>query len=168
MSNKIIFTALAGLTLVLSACGTATSASTTAPAATDTSAPAATKTDASPTTQASPAVLNVSQNATLGQFLTDTAGMTLYIYTSDTPNTSTCYDGCATNWPPYLTNGTPAAGTNVTASMIGTTKRTDGTTQVTYNGWPLYYFASDKAAGDTNGEGKGGVWFVITPAGTQK
>ncbi len=55
-------------------------------------------------------------------------------------------------WPPLLTTGAPTAGSGVTASMLGTTKRTDGTTQVTYNGWPLYYYVSDKAAGDTTGE----------------
>jgi predicted lipoprotein with Yx(FWY)xxD motif len=114
------------------------------------------------------AVVNVGQNSTLGSFLVDSKGMTLYLYTKDTPNTSNCYDGCAGYWPPLLTTGTPVAGTGVTASLLGTTKRTDGTTQVTYNGWPLYYYVSDKAAGDTTGENVQGVWFVITPAGVQK
>jgi predicted lipoprotein with Yx(FWY)xxD motif len=94
--------------------------------------------------------------------------MTLYLFTKDTPNTSNCYGGCASYWPPLLTNGAPVAGTGVTASMLGTTKRTDGTVQVTYNGWPLYYYASDKAAGDVTGENVQGVWFVITPSGVQK
>jgi predicted lipoprotein with Yx(FWY)xxD motif len=110
----------------------------------------------------------VGQNATLGSFLVDANNMTLYLYTKDTPGTSNCYGGCATSWPPLLTDGAPVAGAGVTASMLGTTQRTDGATQVTYNGWPLYYFVADKAAGDTNGEGKGGVWFVITPDGMQK
>jgi predicted lipoprotein with Yx(FWY)xxD motif len=56
----------------------------------------------------------------------------------------------------------------LTASLLGTTTRTDGTTQVTYNGWPLYYFQTDKVAGDTSGENVQGVWFVITPAGVKK
>ncbi len=114
------------------------------------------------------AMVNLGQNATLGSFLVDSKGMTLYIYTKDTPNTSTCYGGCASYWPPLLSTGAPAAGTGVTASMLGTTKRTDGTMQVTYNGWPLYYYISDKAAGDTTGENVQGTWFVITPAGMQK
>jgi predicted lipoprotein with Yx(FWY)xxD motif len=114
------------------------------------------------------AVVDVSQNATLGSFLVDSKGMTLYLFTKDTPNTSNCYSSCAAIWPPLLTSGSPVAGAGVTASLLGTTTRTDGTTQVTYNGWPLYYFASDKAAGDTTGENVQGVWFVITPAGMQK
>jgi predicted lipoprotein with Yx(FWY)xxD motif len=114
------------------------------------------------------AMVNVGQNATLGSFLVDSKGMTLYLYTKDTPNTSACYGSCASYWPPLLTTGAPVAGTGVTASMLGTTTRTDGTTQVTYNGWPLYYYISDKAASDTTGENVQGVWFVITPAGMQK
>jgi predicted lipoprotein with Yx(FWY)xxD motif len=114
------------------------------------------------------AVINISQNAALGSFLVDSKGMTLYIFTKDTPSTSSCYAGCASYWPPLLTTGVPTAGMGVTASMLGTTTRTDGTTQVTYNGWPLYYYVSDKAAGDTTGENVQGTWFVITPAGMQK
>ena len=117
---------------------------------------------------AAPAVVNVGQTAALGSFLVDSKGMTLYLFTKDTPNTSACYGGCAIAWPPLLTTGAPTAGTGVTASMLGTTTRTDGTTQVTYNGWPLYYWINDKAAGDTTGENVQGVWFVITPAGVQK
>jgi predicted lipoprotein with Yx(FWY)xxD motif len=94
--------------------------------------------------------------------------MTLYLYTQDTANTSTCTGSCAASWPPFLTNGAPVAGTGVTASMLGTITRADGTTQVTYNGFPLYYSNQDTAAGATNGEGVGSNWYVMTPAGTQK
>ena len=114
------------------------------------------------------ALVNVGQNATLGSFLVDSKGMSLYLFTKDSPNTSNCSGGCLSYWPPLLTSGAPVAGTGVTASMLGTTKRADGTTQVTYNGWPLYYYVTDKAAGDTTGENVQGVWFVITPAGMQK
>ena len=125
---------------------------------------------ATPTASAGsgPTVVNVGQNATLGSFLVDSKGMTLYLYTVDSTNTSNCYGSCAGYWPPLLTTGAPTGGSGVTASLLGTTKRTDGTTQVTYNGWPLYYYAGDKAAGDTKGENVQGVWFVITPAGVQK
>jgi predicted lipoprotein with Yx(FWY)xxD motif len=119
-------------------------------------------------TPTGPALLNLGQNATLGSFLVDSAGMTLYIFTKDTPDTSTCYNTCATLWPPLLTNGAPTGGTGLTASMLGTTTRTDGTVQVTYNGWPLYTYSKDMAAGDTNGEGFASLWFVMTPAGTHK
>lgn len=149
MKNKILFSSLIIFALILSACASATPTSSAI----------------QPT---GPATVNVSQNATLGSFLVDSKGMTLYLYTTDTPNTSNCYGPCATAWPPMLTNGAPISGTGLTASLLGTTTRTDGTTQVTYNGWPLYYFQTDKVAGDTSGENVQGVWFVITPAGVKK
>jgi plastocyanin len=91
--------------------------------------------------------------------------MTLYLYTNDTKNTSTCYDKCATAWPPLLTSGAPAVGAGADASLLGTTTRTDGKMQVTYNGWPLYYWFKDQKAGDTTGQLVGGVWFVVSPKG---
>ena len=127
-----------------------------------TGAPTAT---AAPAAASAGSMVNLGQTAALGSFLVDSKGMTLYLFTKDSPNTSTCYGTCASYWPPLLTNGAPVAGAGVTAAMLGTTKRTDGSTQVTYNGWPLYYFASDKAAGDTTGQNVQGVWFVINPAG---
>jgi predicted lipoprotein with Yx(FWY)xxD motif len=150
MKNKLMLSSLVVLALIISACASATP---------------------TPSAAALPsggAVVNVGQNAALGSFLVDSKGMTLYIYTKDAPNTSYCYDSCAGYWPPLLTTGTPVAGAGLTSSLLGTTKRTDGTTQVTYNGWPLYYYVSDKAAGDTTGENVQAVWFVITPAGAQK
>ena len=149
MKNKIMLSTLILLAIILSACASATPT----PAASQPSGPA---------------TVDVSQNATLGSFLVDSKGMTLYIYTVGTPNTSNCYSTCAVAWPPLLTSGAPIAGTGVDASMLGTTTRTDGTTQVTYNGWPLYYFQTDKVAGDTTGENVQNVWFVITPAGVKK
>jgi predicted lipoprotein with Yx(FWY)xxD motif len=93
--------------------------------------------------------------------------MTLYLYTKDTPNTSTCYDQCATNWPPLLTTADPIAGEGVDAALLGTTTRTDGSIQVTYNGWPLYYYAKDAAPGDATGQDVGSVWYVVSAAGEQ-
>ena len=81
-------------------------------------------------------IVNLGKNDTLGSFLVDDKGMTLYLFTKDTPNTTVCYDKCATAWPPLLTTGSPVAGEGVDASKLGTTNRTDGTVQVTYNGWP--------------------------------
>ena len=159
MKNKLFFSTLVVLALILSACASAT------PTA---NVPVTGQSTGTPAMPAGPAVVNVGQNATLGSFLVDSNGMTLYLFTTDTPNTSTCYGPCAIAWPPLLTSGAPTAGTGVTASLLGTTTRTDGTTQVTYNGWPLYYFASDKAPGDTTGENVQNVWFVITPAGLKQ
>ena len=132
----------------------------TAAAAAATSAPAA--------SSGSGAVVNIAQNGTFGPILVDSKGMTLYLFTKDTPNTSNCNGGCLSYWPALLTSGAPVAGAGVNASLLGTTKRSDGSMQVTYNGWPLYYYVSDKAAGDTTGENVQSVWFVITPAGAKK
>lgn len=104
----------------------------------------------------------------LGTFLTDGKGRTLYVFAADTTTQSTCYGSCASYWPPMLTTGTPTAGSGVDTAKLGTTKRNDGKTQVTYNGHPLYTFLLDKAAGDTNGQGKnlnGGLWWVVAPDG---
>ncbi len=114
---------------------------------------------------AGPAQVAVASDAKLGSLLVDGKGMTLYLYTKDTPNTSTCYGKCATAWPPLLTSGAPVGGTGLDASKFGTTTRTDGTVQATYNGWPLYYFAKDKQPGDVTGQNVGTVWFVIAPSG---
>ncbi len=112
------------------------------------------------------AQIGLANNPRLGSIVVDGSGRTLYILTKDTPNTSTCYDGCSQVWPPLLaTNGSPNATAGVSGSMIGTALRTDGTTQVTYNGWPLYYFSGDQAPGDTNGQGIQSVWFAVSPSG---
>jgi predicted lipoprotein with Yx(FWY)xxD motif len=114
-----------------------------------------------------PATVMVASNEQLGDILVDAEGMTLYLFTNDTPNTSNCYDQCAVNWPPLLTEGDPEAGEGADSALLGTTTRTDGTTQVTYNGWPLYYYIQDENAGDVTGQDVGGVWFVVSPAGEQ-
>lgn len=111
------------------------------------------------------ATVAVSENEVYGQYLVDSEGMSLYLFTNDTEDTSNCYDDCATAWPPLLTEGDPVAGEGVDESLLGTTERDDGSMQVTYNGWPLYYFAQDQAAGDTEGQGVGDVWYLLTPAG---
>ncbi len=112
-----------------------------------------------------PAQVAVASNAKFGSILVDSKGMTLYLFTTDKPNTSNCYGKCASFWPPLLTSGAPMAGAGLDASKLGTTKRTDGTEQVTYNSWPLYYFAKDKQPGDTNGQKIQGTWFVVSPSG---
>lgn len=101
----------------------------------------------------------------LGEILVDTEGMTLYVYDPDAQGESTCYDQCATAWPPLLVAGEPGAGDGVDDSLLGTTERTDGTVQVTYNDWPLYYWAQDAAAGDTTGQAVNDVWWVLDATG---
>jgi predicted lipoprotein with Yx(FWY)xxD motif len=123
---------------------------------------------ASPSPSPTGEKIAVATNAKLGQILVDESGMTVYLFVADTGTSSTCYTACATIWPPVLTTGAPQAGTGVTASLLGTTTRTDGKVEVTYAGHPLYYFVQDKAAGDTKGQainGFGGLWWVLSPAG---
>jgi predicted lipoprotein with Yx(FWY)xxD motif len=103
-------------------------------------------------------------------FLTDGAGRSLYLWVPDSSTMSTCSGACATAWPPLTAKGTPTGGAGVTASDLGTISRSDGSKQVTYAGHPLYYFAGDKAAGQTNGEGSDGFgapWYLVAPSGQQ-
>jgi predicted lipoprotein with Yx(FWY)xxD motif len=103
-----------------------------------------------------------------GDALAGPNGMTLYFFTKDTGTTPTCTGSCAGLWP-ALTVGSgesATAGAGVNASMLGTTTAAAGGTQVTYNGHPLYYYAGDTAAGQANGQGYGGVWFIAAPDGT--
>jgi predicted lipoprotein with Yx(FWY)xxD motif len=153
----LIVTVLVALTLLASACS---------PQATPTAIPTAVPPTVEPTMAAgAAAMVSVGNDAKLGSFLLDDKGMTLYLFTKDTPNTSNCYDKCATAWPPLLTTGAPMAGTGVDATKLGTTTRKDGSMQVTYNGWPLYYYVKDAKPGDVTGQDVGSVWYVISPAG---
>jgi predicted lipoprotein with Yx(FWY)xxD motif len=106
----------------------------------------------------------------LGKILVDSRGRTLYLFKKDTGGKSRCSGSCAVNWPPLLATGRPAAGSGVKASKLGTTRRSDGKTQVVYNRHPLYRFVGDKKPGNTNGQGLnafGARWFVVSPAGNQ-
>ncbi|MGD2058700.1 MAG: hypothetical protein PVF85_01395 [Anaerolineales bacterium] len=100
-----------------------------------------------------------------GEILVDFKGMSLYLFMNDKPDESTCYGSCAANWPPLIADGDFGGGEGVDTELIDTTTRDDGTLQVTYNGWPLYYYGADEAPGDTNGQGVGGVWFLVSPEG---
>ena len=99
----------------------------------------------------------------LGDIVTDADGNTLYLFIPDGQGPSVCNDGCAAAWPSL--EGEPVAGNGIDGTLLGTAERADGTTQATYNGWPLYYFANDAAPGDTNGQSVNDVWWTITPAG---
>ena len=103
----------------------------------------------------------------LGKYLTGEDGKTLYVFTADSANTSACTDACATNWPPFTVDAgeTVKAGDGVTGTLA-TFARADGKMQVAINGLPLYYFAKDAKAGDTNGQGLNGKWFAADPTGT--
>jgi predicted lipoprotein with Yx(FWY)xxD motif len=101
----------------------------------------------------------------LGSYLADAHGRALYLFEADMGTTSSCYSACASVWPP-LTNATPSSG--VTRTLLGTTKRKDGTSEVTYDGHPLYLYAGDTTAGAVNGQGLnqfGAKWYLVAPNG---
>jgi predicted lipoprotein with Yx(FWY)xxD motif len=103
-----------------------------------------------------------------GPMLVDAHGRTLYLFKADTGTRSACSGACATAWPPVTTKGAPKAGSGARAELLGTARRADGTTQVTYAGHPLYTFAGDTGAGQLDGQGTnafGGLWWVVAPSG---
>ncbi len=110
-----------------------------------------------------------SEDSALGQILTDAAGNTLYSFQPDAQGPSTCTGDCATSWPAFVAKGELEVSGNdedpTDAGLLGTSPRDDGDSQVTYNDWPLYYFSGDDAPGDTNGQGVGDVWYVMSPEG---
>jgi predicted lipoprotein with Yx(FWY)xxD motif len=114
------------------------------------------------------ATIGVASNSALGRVLVDSEGRTIYLFQKDTGSTSTCSGACATEWPPVTTTGRPSVGKGLDASVAGTTTRSDGSKQVTYNGHPLYLYAGDGSADDANGQGLnffGGRWYAMSPSG---
>ena len=108
--------------------------------------------------------------SSLGRILVDSQGRTLYLFEADKTGRSVCTGACAAYWPPLLTKGKPAAKGAVKTSLLGVTRRGDGTMQVTYAGHPLYRFVQDAKPGQTNGQGlklSGAEWYVLSPAGTK-
>jgi predicted lipoprotein with Yx(FWY)xxD motif len=115
-----------------------------------------------------PATVGVANNLKLGKILVDSQGRTLYLFRKDSGTTSSCTGACAAAWPPLRSSGNPVVLGAANASLVGTTARSDGKPQATYNGHPLYSFVMDTKSGDTNGEGLtafGGTWFAVSPAG---
>jgi predicted lipoprotein with Yx(FWY)xxD motif len=138
--------ATAAFALVLSACG------------------------ASQTSSGAGVSVGTASSGTLGTFLVGPDGKSLYLFEADTTSKSTCSGACAQGWPPLTSNGSPVAGSGVTQSLLSTSQRADGSTQVVYNGHPLYNYTGDTKAGDTNGEGStafGAGWDVVSPAGAK-
>jgi predicted lipoprotein with Yx(FWY)xxD motif len=106
-----------------------------------------------------------------GTVLANVRGYSLYMFAKDKQGgKSTCYSQCAKVWPPLLTSTKPVAikGSGVNSKLLGTTRRTDGKLEVTYNGWPLYRYAPDTNPGDITGEGAnqfGAKWYLMSTAG---
>ena len=106
----------------------------------------------------------------LGRVLVDARGRTLYLFEKDKGGKSACNGKCASFWPPLIVSGKPLAAGGAKASLLGTTKRADGRSQVTYNHHPLYTFVKDTRKGQTNGEAVnafGADWYVVSPAGAK-
>ncbi len=157
------FAIFAVAAMVLAACGDnkKSNATSTTPATTATEA--TTATTAGSGSEGGPETIKLADNRTIGkQILVDGEGRTLYVFKADTkPDTSACGTGCDETWPPVVTAGAPKNGAGVDAGDLSTFKRDDGSTQVAFSGKPLYYYASDTAAGDANGQGVGGSWYVV-------
>jgi predicted lipoprotein with Yx(FWY)xxD motif len=105
-----------------------------------------------------------------GSILVDGHSRSLYLFERDSHGKSSCYGGCAGEWPPLIAAAKAHAKAGVKAAWLGRTKRRDGRWQVTYRSHPLYTFAGDTARGQTNGEGLddfGGWWYLVSPAGAK-
>jgi predicted lipoprotein with Yx(FWY)xxD motif len=140
------------LALVLAACGGSDDEGAAAPAEPATTA-----------AQAAGGTTVAVASGRLGDILVDGDGRTLYAFTKDQGDQSACSGQCADSWPALT--GTANAGSGVQAGLLSTATQADGSSQVTYDGRPLYYFAGDAKPGDVNGQGVGNVWFVLTADG---
>jgi predicted lipoprotein with Yx(FWY)xxD motif len=112
----------------------------------------------------------VAKNPDLGTILVDSKGFTLYDFHKDKGSKSACYGACAGTWPPLTTSGAPQAMSGAEAAKLGTTKRTDGTVQVTYAGHPLYTYAADTKPGEVKGNdfsSFGAQWYALQPSGAE-
>jgi predicted lipoprotein with Yx(FWY)xxD motif len=172
MHSKLVLTGgLVAAAVVLAACST-TGSYGVAPNATPSTQPSVAPVVAPPSSVPSaPAYGTMIGTAStrLGSILVDSSGRTVYLFVADSSTTSNCNSAsCVQYWPPVLTSGAPQAGSGVNASLLGTTTRADGSVEVTYAGHPLYYFVSDKKAGDVSGQAInafGAPWYVVSPSG---
>ena len=151
--------------LAVAACSTGASSPSAAPAseppASEAPASEAPASDAPASEEPAAAATIELAESDLGTILVDADGMTLYGFTVDTEGVSACYDDCAAAWPALIADGEVTVGEGLDQSLVSTVERTDGSMQVKYGDWPLYYFANDAAAGDVNGQGLNEVWYVV-------
>ena len=109
--------------------------------------------------------IGVTEAGGFGPQVVDGLGMTAYVFGQDEEGVSNCTDACTRNWPALVVDGDPVVGEGLDAALVGTLERPDGTLQVTYAGQPLYTYVRDNAPGDANGQGLGGLFFVLSPSG---
>jgi predicted lipoprotein with Yx(FWY)xxD motif len=161
----LLATACGGGTAESSSASSSVSASST-PAPATTSAPASTSASSSPPAADGTAI--ATGDSDYGVMLFDASGQAIYLFDRETGTQPACYGDCAADWPPVLTTGAPQATGDVQAGLLGTTQRDDGTTQVTYGGHPLYFYAHEDP-GEVlchDVDEYGGTWLVVTPEGT--
>jgi len=175
LSKLVIAGAATAAAVMLAACGSGSSspygaATNPSPAGPSTAPPVYGTPSAAPTPQAAGTTIKVGSTK-LGNVLVGPTGRTIYLFLADSAGRSSCNSAaCVQYWPPVLTKGAPQAGPGVSASLLGTTPRADGTVEVTYAGHPLYYFIADRQAGDATGQGIdnfGAEWYVVSPSGMQ-
>jgi predicted lipoprotein with Yx(FWY)xxD motif len=157
--SKVVTAMVAGaLVLALGACGDDDDSTSTADQGSQSD-----QGSGSASGSASGAVIQAS-DSDLGEILTTADGLTVYGFTVDSGGTSMCNEGCAAEWPPVtVESGELPDGLDATVFKV--TQRSDGSYQLVAGDWPLYTFSGDQAAGDTNGQGFGGVWFAVAPDG---
>jgi predicted lipoprotein with Yx(FWY)xxD motif len=161
--KRTLFSVLAigAVALIAAGCGSSNKSSSNTTAA----APAAT----TPASGAKGEQI-AAKSTSLGKILVDEEGHALYLFEADKSTQSTCNGTCSRAWPPVTTSGKPVAESGADASKLGTSSRTDGKTQVTYAGHPLYYYAEDSKPGDVKGQGEkafGAEWYVVGPSGAK-
>jgi predicted lipoprotein with Yx(FWY)xxD motif len=162
--------ALAAALALLAGCGSSSKSSTSSSSAAATPTQSTTSTASTSTAAAAGSGVAVeSKHAKLGTILA--AGpkkLTVYMFEADKGTASSCSGACAEVWPPVTTSGAPSAAGSAVSADLGTSKRSDGTEQVTYKGHPLYFYDDDKDAGDAYGQGSkafGASWYVLKPSG---
>jgi len=174
-SKLVIAGGLIAAAVTLAACGSNsgnpyTAATSPTPTSASTVAPVYTTPSAVASPQAVGITINIGSSK-LGDILVGPTGRAIYLFLADSGTSSSCNTAsCVQNWPPVLTKGAPQAGSGVSASLLGTTTRKDGTTEVTYAGHPLYYFIADQQAGQISGQGIdafGAPWYVVSASGMQ-
>jgi predicted lipoprotein with Yx(FWY)xxD motif len=155
MTRKTIFlfSGFAAIALTLAACSNSSTSTPPAGGGTSTSS------------GGGAATVRTMEDPAFGTILTDGSGNALYLFEKDQGTTTSCTTGCSSTWPALTATGTPTAGDGVDGSLLGTAKQADGSMQVTYNGHLVYRYSGDTAPGQTNGEGIGGVWFVVSASG---
>jgi predicted lipoprotein with Yx(FWY)xxD motif len=163
-SKRAVIGAAAALCLVAGGCGSSGSSTMAEPAASTTSSTTVAQPPAKPKPTGRTVTLHKSDYGTI---LADGRGIALYLFTHDAKR-SRCYGKCAAAWPPFLTKGEPRAVGGVKQSLLGTVKRSDGKTQVTYNARPIYYYVGDKEPGQVLCQAVleyGGYWYVVNRSG---